>query len=136
MTKKTKKAGGNFAVQAVIPGFLISLLVMLAITLIASIVLYLQADPMSLIDITSLIVLLASAAVSGYIISARMPERKILTVTLSSLLLCFLLYAIGMIVTAGGATSRVYLNYLCYIGIAILFAWLGSRAPSKKRRRR
>ena len=130
--KKTKKANQDFSALTVIKGAVISLAVMIAVALAACIILYMQDDPTALIDVTSLIVLLTSAAVSGYIISKRSPERRYLSVTLSSLLLCLLLYSVGMIATAGGATARVYLNYLCYIGVALLFAKLGSR--SKKRR--
>lgn len=136
MTKKNAKTKGGFGASDVLFGFLISFLAMLATSLIASIILYMQADPTPLIDVASLIVLLVTAAVSGYIISKRTSEQKMLTVVLSSLLLCFLLFVIGMIITAGGVTNRVYLNYLCYIGVAILFAWLGGRAPARRRRHR
>ena len=136
MTKKNAKSKGGFGTSDVFTGFIISFISMLAVSLIASIILYMQSDPTALIDVASLVVLLVSAAVSGYVISKRTGERKMLTTALSSIALCFLLFIIGMIMTGGGVTNRVYLNYLCYVGVAMLFAWLGGRAPTKRRRRR
>jgi len=136
MTKKNARSGDAFGAKSVLLGLLISCLCMLAVSLLCAVILYIQGDPLALVDLASLAVLLVSAAISGYIISRRSPEKKLLTVTLSSLLLCLLLFVIGMILTGGGVTTRVYLNYLCYVGVALLFAWLASRKPERKRRRR
>ena len=136
MTRKTHKTENTGAVRRVLNGLLSSLISMLAISLVAGVIVYMQDDPLAILDITSLVVLLTSAAISGYIISKKTQERRILTVVLSSLILCLLLFALGMLLSGGGVTSRVYFNYLCYMGVAILFAWLGSREPARKRRRR
>ena len=135
MTKKNAKGKNPSTLKEVLMGLIISFICMLAISLVASIILYMQQDPTALIDIAALIVLLATAAISGYIISRRTVGAKMLTVALSSISVCLVLFIIGMILTGGGVTNRVYLNYLCYVGVAMLFAWLGGRAPVKRKRR-
>lgn len=129
---KTKNRGILFGVMI---GFGISVISMILLSVIASIIVYTQSDPLAIIDIVSLVVLLLSAALSGFTISKCTGEKKILVSTLSALALCLILFMVGTIATGGRATIQVLINYICYIGITVLFAWLGAREKKNRKRR-
>lgn len=135
MVKKNTGRGkerGRFA--EILISLLRSVLVFLAMSVIGALIVYFQTDPLGAADIASLVVLLLSGAVSGFLNARMTREGKLAVVGLSSLAFCLGLLLIGLIATGGGATLRVFLNYLCYIGVSLLFGWLGSREISKRRR--
>lgn len=110
-----------------------SVIVFLALSVIGALIVYFQADPLRIADIASLVILLLSAAVSGFLNAKLTGEGKLAVVVLSSLTFCLVLLLIGLVATGGGVTLRVFLNYLCYIGIALFFGWLGKRETKKRR---
>lgn len=110
-----------------------SVIVFLALSVIGALIVYFQADPLRVADVASLVVLLLSAAVAGFLNAKLTGEGKLAVVGLSSLTFCLVLLLIGLVATGGGVTLRVFLNYLCYIGIALFFGWLGSRETKKRR---
>ena len=110
-----------------------SVIVFLALSVIGALIVYFQADPLRVADIASLVILLLSAAVSGFLNAKLTGEGKLAVVVLSSLTFCLVLLLIGLVATGGGVTLRVFLNYLCYIGIALFFGWLGKRETKKRR---
>ena len=129
--RSSKKQGNVF--YSVLIGALISAAAMLILSALAAIIANMTKDPLSAIPIASLSATLCAAAVSGYIISRRAHEGKMLTAALSSLLLCLILLLIGLAVSGGALSGGVFLNYICYIGVSLIFAKLGVK---KKRRKR
>lgn len=134
MKRRTVGAEHNVFLS-VVWGAAISAVIMLALTLLCSVIVNMMSDPLAATDIASLAVLLVAAAVSGFVISRRAPEKKMLTASLSALLLCLVLIVIGLIVSAGALTGRIFLNYICYMGVSLLCAWLGARDKKRHRRR-
>lgn len=110
-----------------------AVIVFLALSVIGALIVYFQADPLRIADVASLVILLLSAAVSGFLNAKLTGEGKLAVVVLSSLTFCLVLLLIGLVATGGGVTLRVFLNYLCYIGIALFFGWLGKRETKKRR---
>ena len=134
MTKRKgfKKEGNVF--YSVLIGAAISAAIMLALSAITALIINMTSDPLGAADIGSLISLLIGAALSGYVVARRSAESKMLTAVLSSLLFCLMLLLIGLMLGGGSLSGRVFINYLCYIGISTLFAKLGSREMRKHRR--
>lgn len=126
------KERGRFAEIGI--SFLRSVIVFLALSVVGALVVYFLKDPLGAADIASLVVLLLSGAISGFLNAKMTREGKLTVVGLSSLAFCLVLLLIGLIATGGGVTLRVFLNYLCYIGVSFLFGWLGSREESRRRR--
>ena len=119
--------------REVLRGVIISLLTLILLTMLGGFIVYMQDDPLSAMGIVSLIVLPVSGAVSGYLISRLAGEKKMTVALLSALAVCFIMLAVGMILTGGGITWQVPLNYACYVGAFLLAARLGKR---ERRRRR
>jgi len=114
---------------------LFSFCVMLAAVLLASLVTYMSNDPTSLSDIASLIALLFSAAVSSFTVAAVLKESRFLISSLSSLLLVLILMLSGVVMSGGALPPKLFLNYICYMGIALFFSYLGTKKQPKKHRR-
>lgn len=130
--RKSLKKGNNIF-YSVLAGALISALSMLIFSAVAAIITNMTADPLTAIPTASFISMILGAAVSGFIVSKRSPEGKMLITALSSLLFCLMLLLIGLILSGGAVPGKAFLNYICYIGIALIFAKIGAR---EKRRHR
>lgn len=130
--KKSRKKERN-TFQSVLIGAGLSAAVLLLLTLISSAVLMLTDYPLAAAETVSLVALLLSAALSGYMISHRAHDNKMLISSLSSLLFCLVLLLCGLIGSCGDVSGKVLLNYLCYMGIGLLFARIGG--IERKRRR-
>ena len=122
--------------QSVLIGAALSAAVLLVFSLISSLILGMTDNPLALADDISLVALLLSAAMSGYTISRRARSSGMLISSLSSLLLCLVLLLVGAIVAGADLSGKVFLNYLCYMGVALLFARLGGIELKRKRRHR
>lgn len=132
--KNTGRGGERGRFAEIVISFLRSVIVFLALSVIGALIVYFMSDPLGAADIASLVVLLMSGAVSGFLNAKLTREGKLAVVGLSSLAFCLILLLVGLIATGGGVTLRVFLNYLCYIGVSLFFGWLGSREGSKRRR--
>ena len=133
MAGRRSSFGQGNVFYSVLWGALISAAALLSLLAVAAIIANMTADPLSAIPAASLSAALCAAAVSGYRISRRSNEGKLLTVALSSLLLCLVLLIVGLAVSGGKLSGSIFLNYICYIGVSLIFAKLGAR---ERRRRR
>ena len=129
---KIKKDRGLLMSLAI--GVLISFMVLMVLSAAGGMTVYMMDDPLAVIDISSLICLLVSGLVSSFIISKITNKGKSLVSILCALLFSLLMLGIGAIWGAGSLSLRVVLNYVCYIGIAVIGTWLATREKKRKRR--
>lgn len=115
-------------------GVMICAVVLAVLSAISGILIYMLEDPLAMIDIGSLICLLVSGLISSFIIAKRAEDKKIAVALFSALLFSALMLGIGAICGAGSLSWRVVLNYVCYIGMALIGAWAGARKRRHKRR--
>ncbi len=129
--RKLKDVGG---IWALLIGFGVSLLSLIGCSIILGLYSVTTDNPTALLDVLGLWGLLASGAISGFINRRINKERGIGFAFLISLLLVLVLILVGLIVNGGALPLRCLINYLCYIGIYMLSALLGSRQGNKRRR--
>ena len=92
-------------------------------------------NPTAMTGIFSLASLLLTAALMGFIISKLKGDGGMLISVLSSLLFCLILLTVGLIGTGGKLPLFIPINYLCYMGVAALFAFLGKKREKRGRHR-
>ena len=124
----------NNVFYSVLFGAAISLGVLAGVSLLCAIIVNMTEDPLAASNLGALISLLVSAAISGILISKRAQGSKMLIASLSSLLFCLTLLIVGLAISGGELSGRVFLNYLCYIGVALLSAKLATKKPRHRRR--
>ena len=130
--KRKKESGkGRF--------FLISLAISLGVliltSLVMSLVAYASPDPTGNIGLYSLISLLLSAAVSGFIISGRYGERRIAMTALISLATVLILIIFGMVASGGRLGLGALMNYLSYFGVAVLISLFSKGRQGKRHKK-
>ena len=84
-------------------------------------------------NIMPLVALLITGAVSGFVISKIKGEGGVLTGVLSSLFFVLTLLIAALIITGGNVSAKCPLNYICYMGIASLFAFFGKKKNKRRR---
>ena len=135
MKKRSFNAESLTTLQAILLGALLAAVAYLAATFAMSIISFGTADPTSLIGPLSLTALLVSGAVSALIITRVCGERGVLIALLSSLLLALVLLICGLVASGGSLPIRCPVNYLCYVGISVLTAFIGKKRSTRRRRR-
>ena len=137
MEVKVRRSKLSFGDMNVFVRVLIASAVMLVTVALSSLpvglVIGMCDDPLSLIDIGSLITLLIGGATASLIIAKISPDKKFLTVSLSALLFSLIMTLVGLVATGGEVGARVFLNYLCYIGVSLLFGRIGMLEPKRRR---
>ena len=88
------------------------------------------------IPLFALASLLASAAVSGVIISRMKGQGGIRFSALVSLAFVLMLLLVSVIANKGAVPPSAFMNYGCFMGMATLSAYLGRKKDTKRRRRR
>ena len=126
-----KKTGNKYVY---LKGLLISVIMLPLFSLLAAFIAYSGEDPTGVIGTYSLIALLLSAAVSGFITSKMKGEGGWRTVLLTALTVVLIMLIAAVIITGGTPEISALMNYLCYIGISVLSGYLA--LPRKKHRRR
>lgn len=133
--RRTKLSFGNMNVFVrVLTASAIMLVAVALSSLPVGLVIGMSDDPLSLIDLGSLITLLLGGAIASFIIARIFPDKKLLTVSLATLLFSLIMTLVGLAVTGGEVGARVFLNYLCYIGVSLLFGRIGMLEPRRGRR--
>ena len=92
-------------------------------------------DPTGIMSIYSLVALLVSGAVSGFLLS-RLLEGGMGASMLSSLGTVILMLAVALFISGGTLSAGAAMNYLCYLGVALLSAFLGKKRGGKPRHRK
>ena len=112
----------------------VSLAIMLVAVLIGAITVNMTKDPLAITDAVSLAVLLVSAVISGAVIGRSGRKSAMLISLLSSLFLSLILLMVGLVLSKGEISGRVFLNYLIYIGASALASRIGKRGRTRRSR--
>ena len=115
-------------------GSLISAALVICTSLVFTLVASLSKDPGGLIGIFSLLSLLLAGAGSGFTVSKLFRDGGALIAFLSAVITALIMSVIGLIVKGGAVPISVFLNYLAYLGISALFAFLATKFTRKKRK--
>lgn len=110
-----------------------AVLTFFAVSFIFTLFASLSENPTSLIGIFSLISLLVSGALFGFVTSRIMGEGSKLSIPISALCTVLIMIAIGLIWSKGTTHISTLLNYLTYIGVAVIFSYLGRIRPKRKK---
>ena len=92
-------------------------------------------NPTALTGILSLIALLLSGAISGYVTSRVNGEGGALIGILSTVVSALLILTVGLIWRGGSLNLGMPLNLLAFIGISVLFSILGKKRIKRGHKR-
>lgn len=91
-------------------------------------------DPVPKAGAYSLAAFLITGALSALIISATRREGGFISAFLSSLAFVIILFTVGIISGGGKLAGAVFVNYLCYLPLSALFAYLGGLRRGRRHR--
>ena len=126
LRKKSRSQRG-----ALIFGTLFSAAIFLILTFCASVLLSFTKNPLGASGLTSFAVLLITGAISGFCTAKYKGECGILPSSASAVIFALILLGAGLIVSGGKIATVSLVNILCYVALAVIFAFL---AKSKRRR--
>ena len=113
-----------------------SLLSIIALSLIMATVLSMTQNPTSLIDVCSLATTLICAIAGGIFVSRYKKDSGIGYSALVILSTVVIMIICALIINKGRIYTSALMNYACYIGVAILSAYIGKNRTKRKRRKR
>lgn len=125
---------GNLAVTFLIC-LAISALIIILLSLIFALIANASGDPTGNLGLFSLTALIIGAAASGFVSAKIKKEGAVVFSALVALALSLIMLIICVIMS-GKISLAAFMNYLCYIGVATLSAFVGSREKKHKRHRR
>lgn len=96
----------------------------------------LTADPGALTGILSLTSLLAAGAITSFILSKTIRGGGQLIAIISSAIAGLLMMVTGLIIKGGAVSLGVFVNYLAFIGISALFAFIAGKTGGRRKRYR
>ena len=134
MSKIKKGEGG--VILTLVKNIVFSALVLLIISLVTAIISNATEDSTGKLVTASLIALLSSAAISGFLISKLPGNGNLGGAVLSVLMFVLIMMVIGVAVNAGKLSMSAVMNYICYFGVGSAGAFLGKKRTSHKRRKR
>ena len=133
MKKHKRKELGLTALMLL--GAAFALAVIIAVSFIFSIISVMTKDPTSLIGAFSLVTLILSGGISGFVTSKVNGDGGVLVAILSSVISAFTILAIGLIWKGGSMKLSVPLNLCVFIAVSVVGALLGKKMPKKSRHR-
>lgn len=133
MKKHKNKELGLTALMLLGAGF--ALFVIGAMSMVLAIISSLTNDPTAFTGAFSLLSLIASGAVSGFVTSKANGEGGTLIGILSSVIAASLILLIGLIWKGGMLNLGVALNLIAFIGVSVIFSLLGKKRVKKRRRK-
>ena len=116
-------------------GAAFAIAVLVAISFILSVISSMTKNPTALIGAFSLIALILSGAISGFVTSKVNGDGGMLVAILSSVISAFTILAIGLIWKGGAIKLSVPLNLLVFIAVSVIASLLGKKQPKRKKRR-
>ncbi len=127
MKRHKKRHEAPSGATAMLIGTLASAIITAVLSLIFSFVAYNMSNPDGVIGIFSLAALLIAGAAVGFILSRAYGRGGILIAALSSLLFSLILLLIGLIAGGGALPLPCIINYLSFIAVSTLAAFLGKK---------
>ena len=116
--------------------YIISSVMIVALSMLMSGVALMTKDPTSLIGIFSLLSLIISAALSGFANAKLNPTEKISFPLTVCLAVTMTMLFTGVILSKGHMSLGSLMNYLCYFGIYALLSYFGAKGGRKHKRKR
>ena len=104
--------------------------------LIFAIIASLTSDPGSLTGVFSLLALLIAGAAAAFALSRLIPKDGVAVAIISAAISVALMSIAGLIIGGGSVSFGVFLNYLAFICVSALFAFLATKTGGKRRRYR
>ena len=104
-----------------------SALLILTFSFIVSLIVGALNDPTRHIGIFSLIAMLISALCSGIICGLINKDGGTGFAALVSLATVLIMLLISLIISGGRVTGGAFMNYACYVGVAVISSLLGKR---------
>lgn len=132
---KGKKVNDSGVMKNFLISFSISVLVIVLLSLLSSLIVSGLEDPGGVIGIFSLGSLLISAVVSGVMSSRIKGDGGLKFATLVALAVVLLMLLINVILCGGKVSGSSFMNYGCYMGVAVLSAFLGRKRERHARHR-
>ena len=133
MRKHKRKELGLTALMLL--GAAFALAVIVAVSFVLSIISSMTKDPTSLIGAFSLIALILSGAISGFVTSKVNGDGGVLIAALSSVISAFAILAIGLIWKGGAIKLSVPLNLIVFIAVSVIASLLGKKRPKRSKHR-
>ena len=116
-------------------GAAFALVVLILVSFVLSIISNMTKDPTSLIGAFSLIALIVSGGISGFVTSKVNNDGGVLVAILSSVISAFTILAIGLIWKGGAMKLSVPLNLGVFVAVSVIAALLGKKRPKQNRHR-
>ena len=116
-------------------GTAFAIAVLVAVSFILSVISSMTKNPTALIGAFSLIALILSGAISGFVTSKVNGDGGMLVAILSSVISAFTILAIGLIWKGGAIKLSVPLNLLVFIAVSVIASLLGKKQPKRKKQR-
>jgi putative membrane protein (TIGR04086 family) len=120
-------------IKTLIFGFTLNCISFVICALVLALIISTTKNPLAFIGYTSLALLIACGAISGFFTSKYKGEHGTVTAGLSSLIFAILLIFCGLIINGGGVKSVTLINFLLYVISAFLFAFIGSKRKKHRR---
>ena len=133
MKKHKRNEFGLTTIMLLVAAFAIAVLV--AVSFILSVISSMTKNPTALIGAFSLIALILSGAISGFVTSKVNGDGGMLVAILSSVISAFTFLAIGLIWKGGAIKLSVPLNLLVFIAVSVIASLLGKKQPKRKKHR-
>ena len=133
MKKHKRKEFGLTALMLL--GAAFALAVLMIVSFVLSLISSMTKDPVSLIGALSLVALILSGAISGFVTSKVNGDGGVLVAILSSIISAFTILAIGLIWKGGAIKLSVPLNLTVFIAVSVIASLLGKKQPKKSKHR-
>lgn len=133
MKRRKRKEFGLTALMLL--GAAFALAVIIAVSFILSVISSMTKNPTSLVGAFSLLSLILSGAISGFVTSKVNGEGGVIVAVLSSVISAFTVLAIGLIWKGGAIKLSVPLNLLVFIAVSVIASLLGKKQPKRKKHR-
>ena len=128
--RKTKTLKG-----AVLFGLIFTAATFFIFTFVASLILFYMRDPLKSSGIASLVVLLSTGSISGYVTAKYKKENCVITAGACSLTFAFLLFSIGLIMSGGKIAAVTIFNLILYAVLSLAFAAFSGKEKRRRIRR-
>lgn len=134
MLERKRNMGGGIMTTFLI-SFAISVLLILLLSLLSALIVGSLEDPTKLLGLFSLGSLLISAAISGVISTRMKGEGGLGFAALVALSVVLIMLLINVIICSGKVSGASFMNYGCYMGVAVLSAFLGKKRDRHRKHR-
>ena len=116
-------------------GTAFSIVVIILTALIMAIISSLTKDPTSLTGAFSLVTLLISGAISGFVTSRANGEGGKLVGIVSSISAAFIIVIVGLVWKRGMLNLGALINVIAFIAVSVVFSMLGTKKVKRGHRR-